>query len=160
VGRLLSLDRLAPELKASRAAAIMTGGAAALVFGAALFGLVQSLHLEKASPGTSQVLFHSTEPFGTAPGARLVYVPERRTLVIRGWLLAPLRGSGVYQVWAVRPGGYTSLGMADAVDFVGFTLVAEQGLEGVQRIVITQEPPGGSVGEPRGPTLIEMVEGL
>jgi anti-sigma-K factor RskA len=87
-------------------------------------------------------------------------VPERQTLAMRGWLMEPLNGSGVYQAWAVEAGGFRSLGMADSVAFAGFTLVAERDLSGVQRIVITIEPPGGSLVAPRGPVIVEMVPGI
>jgi len=160
VARLLSLERLAPELKDSGRARLLALGAALVVLAMAFGGLLLGLYLKDSRAGTTQVLFHSTEPFGSGPGARLVYVPERGTLVMRGWLMQPMNGSGVYQVWAVEAGAYRSLGMADAVDYVGFTLVAERDLTGVQRIVITVEPPGGSLASPQGPIIVEMVPGI
>lgn len=160
MGRLLSIDRLAPELKQSRRARWAAVAGAVLIFGLAAGGMALGFYLNDSRAGLSQVLYHSTEPFGTAAGARMVYFPETETLIVRGWLMAPLKGSGVYQVWAVEGGSYRSLGWADSFDWVGFTLVSQRGLLGVTRIIITIEPPGGSITSPAGRTIAELVPGI
>jgi len=154
VPALLSIDRLAPELKASRSNRVVVALAVTVVLGLAVGGMALGLYLKGSRAGVSQVQYFSTEAFGTAAGARLVYYPEKRTVVVKGWLMLPLRGQGIYQVWAVEGGAYRSIGMADALDYVGFALVAQADLTGVERLVITQEPPGGS----RAPTSAPLVE--
>ncbi len=157
---LLTIDRLAPELKSSRWARAAAGVSAALVLGLAAGGTALGFWLKDSRPGTTIEFYHSYEPFGQAAGARLIYYPEMKTVVVKGWLMDPLRGRGVYQVWAVEEDGYKSLGMADALDYVGFALVAEGAdLRGVDRIVISIEPPGGSLTGPTRSPLVELIPG-
>jgi hypothetical protein len=155
--RLLSLDVLAPEVRRSRGSAMMTAGAALLVLLLLVAGVSIALVLDVARGGTSHVRFHSTEPFGRAPGARAVYIAEKETYVLRGWLGPTLGPAGVYQVWAVQDGRYRSLATADADPFVGLTVSGEADLDGVERILITREPPGGSFPAPKGPAVAELL---
>jgi hypothetical protein len=157
MSRLISLDRLAPEVKTSRTAMLLTAGAAFVVLALVVLGLVLAVVLKTTREGTSHVLFQSTEPFGTAPGARMVYVPDREAYVIRGWLFEPLGPQESYQVWAVQDGRYRSLGTAGAEVFVGFVLAGERDLSGVDVILITREPAGGSFPTPQGTIVVEMV---
>jgi hypothetical protein len=158
--RFLSVDRLLPEVRASKSAMVLTAGAALLVVSLAVAGLVLAIVLKATGEDTSHVLFHSTEEFGNGPGARMVYVPDREAYVIRGWLFDPIGPLATYQVWAVEDGRYRSLGIADAELFVGFAIAGERDLDGVDLILITQEPPGGSFPTPQGPVIVEMVPGL
>lgn len=158
--KLFALDRLAPELRDSPRQRLLVGVAAALVLALALGGTGLGFYLDNSGPGISQSGFHSTERFLTAPGGRVVYYPEKRTAIVKGWFMPPLKGSGIYQVWALRGGEYQSIGMGDSLDFVGFTLTLKVDLNGVEQIIFTREPAVGSLAGPAGPTIVTLVPDL
>lgn len=157
MSRLLTWDRLAPELKDSRRSRILFAVVAVAVTALAVGGTLMGLLIKDSQPGVSMQEFFSYEEFGSAAGSRMVYIPEHQTAVVKGWLMQPLKSSGIYQVWAVRGAEFRSLGMSDAFEYIGFTLVARADLDGVERILITREPPGGSLGQPRGPVVSELL---
>jgi hypothetical protein len=151
---LLSLDRIAPELKASWPNRVMLAFVAALIAVMALGAMYLGHWLDIHRDGINQVEFHSTEAFGTAPGARLFYYPETHNVVMRGWLLGPLKDGNTYEVWAGRQGTYSWLGTGFADDFIGFSFVGKAVLGGADTILITIEPPGS---DHRAPTVLPIV---
>jgi anti-sigma-K factor RskA len=154
-----ALGRLAPELAVSKVNRVLVALTALFITGLVAAGTVLGLRLSESPQGLSQVQFHSTEVFGSAPGARIHYYPEKQTIVARGWLMRPLGQSGVYQVWAIEGEDFTSLGMADAHEFLGFTLIAPADLTQVDELIVTTEPPGGSYDRPTGPIVVTLVRG-
>jgi hypothetical protein len=146
--RSLAIGRIAPEVRASRVNGIFLGVTALVVFGAAVAGTIGGSLLRSSHTGYTQVEYNSTEPFGTAPGARLFYFPESHEVVMRGWLLGPLTDGSTYQLWAERDGDFLRVGQGSASDIIGFTFLGRAPLRGVDRIFLTIEPRGADLRRP------------
>jgi hypothetical protein len=155
------MDRLAPELQGSRRSQVLAGMALALVLGSLIAGTVIGASRQSAEKGLSQVEFFSIEQFGAAPGGRIVYYPEITTFVLRTWLMDPLNGRGIYQLWLYEDTNsgprVRSLALTDAQAFVGLSVVGRGDLSRVKNLFVTVEPPGGSE-QPTGEPIIIMVE--
>lgn len=152
------MERLAPELKASRWSRVGVVGLALAIVALATGGMIGGLYMTDRAPGTTQLEYHSTEQFGQGPGARLFYHPELKAVVMRGWLLPALGDAGVYHLWAIDSrGDYRSVASKDADEWVGLTIVSERDLSDTERYVLTREAPGGSLSQPQGQKLLELV---
>jgi hypothetical protein len=157
VARLLDVGRLAPELQGSALNRVLLSLAAALVAAIAIAGVVLAEHYKGSPAALSQVEYHSTEVYGTAPGARLLYFPERRQLVLRAWLLGPAPVGLQYRLWAVRNGSPVLIGRPDGYDFVGLVYAGYADLTGVDQFLVTIEPQGASLSGPNAAPLITLV---
>jgi len=73
----------------------LTGLALTLAFAAVMLAL--------RSNADRQVTFASHERVFVEPGGRLIYYPQRREAVIKGWLMSSLSPAQIYQVWRSRP---------------------------------------------------------
>ena len=103
---------------------------------------------------TQAVATVPAEPTGVAPAARGDIVKSRDAAVIRVSGLRPRRGR-VYEVWLVRKGSRTpepSSLFEVARDGSGASGIAG-GLEGVEQVMVSSEPEGGS----RQPTTMPVL---
>ncbi|HEY7269768.1 MAG TPA: hypothetical protein VH951_08065 [Dehalococcoidia bacterium] len=157
MARLLSVDRIAPELKASWPNRIALLFMALLIAGLAGGAMYLGHYLDIHRAGISQVEYHSDEVFGTAPGARLFYYPETHEVVMRGWILGSLQDGNTYEIWAGRRGAFTWLGTGNADDFIGFSFVGQGLMGGVDTVLITVEPPGSDHRAPTAPPLVTLI---
>jgi hypothetical protein len=130
---------------------------ALVVFGVPLAGTVGGKLLDINRPGTTQKEYYSIEVFGTAPGARLFYIPESHSVVMRGWLLGTLKDGSSYQVWARRDGRFFWVGTGQADDFVGFSFYGHAFMDGVDMVLLTIEPPGADLRQPSVEPIVTLI---
>jgi len=103
-----------------------------------------------------QVTFASHERVFVEPGGRLIYYPQRREAIIKGWLMSSLSPAQVYQVWAVEDGKARALATARPSDFREINLFLHDDLSRAERVIVTIEPAPGSAG-PTTPPVVELV---
>jgi hypothetical protein len=158
MARLLTVDRLAPELKTSWPNRMLLALVIALVLALALGGTALGYRMKHGRPGVTQIEFYSTEIYGKAPGARLFYYPEKHTMIIRGWIFVPPKDGNSYEIWADKGDGtYVWLGTGQALDFVGFTYEGTAYLGGIARVILTEEPSGSPKTAPTTVPVVTLI---
>jgi hypothetical protein len=128
----------------------LAGAAALVVAGFAGFGLRALTDSNPASP-TRTVQAQVTPAAAPHGSARVVVRGGVATLQVSGMPLPP-RGH-VYEVWLVRP-GVAAPAPTDAlfsVDRLGSGRVALPSVRGVQAVLVTAEPAGGSLAPTQKP---------
>jgi hypothetical protein len=127
--------------------------ATAAVVAALLLGWNIALQSD-SEPGTDDVAAVTVTGTAKAPTvrARIVYVPDEDTAVVRLSGLPMLRRGEAYQLWVLRDGKAQSAGLFEETGPAQAMLVAEN-LTGVDALAVTAQP-STSRSRPRPPILV------
>lgn len=115
--------------------------------------LVWNVYLQTSRPaGEGDVVARAFTGPASAQ-VRLMYMPDVKMMAVVLADLAPPPPDHVYQVWAMRDGTPTAVGLVTEDDLRRRVVVFSGDMTGVQAVAITVEPAGGSPQPTTAPVL-------